>query len=185
MQGDALLRGKSIYLDVVERDDMETIGPWWRSLTLQQFLNPGRMMPQGMQDELEWFEGARKNQDLVLFGIRTTAEDRIIGTTTLMQFNWRTRKCLFGIAIGDQSVWNKGYGTEATALAIRYGFLELNLNRIQLYVYEFNARGIRAYEKAGFVREGTLRENLYRDGRYWDEYVMGIIRSDWEQRAGV
>jgi RimJ/RimL family protein N-acetyltransferase len=59
--------------------------------------------------------------------------------------------------------------------------MRVNLNRIQLFVYSFNPRAIRAYEKAGFRIEGTLRENIYRDGRYWDEYVMAILRSDWEQ----
>jgi RimJ/RimL family protein N-acetyltransferase len=181
MLGDALVRGERVYLDAVERSDMETIGPWWRSLTLQQYLNPGAMMPQGMDDELDWFDAARKNTDLYLFGIRTQADDRLIGTTTLMQFNWRCRKCLFGIAIGDQSAWNKGYGSEATALALRYGFMELNLNRIQLFVYSFNSRAVRAYEKAGFAIEGTLRENLFRDGRYWDEYVMAVLRGDWQR----
>jgi len=47
-------------------------------------------------------------------------------------------------------------------------------------------RGIRAYEKAGFRKEGVLRQDVFRAGRYWDTILMAILRQEWEQqdRAG-
>lgn len=180
MLGDALLVGERVFLDALDREDMETVGPWWRSLTLQQYLSPGRIVPMTMEDEMAWFDSVRKNDDVILFAIRLAESRRIIGTTSLMQFNWRSRKCFFGIAIGDQGAWGRGYGTDATRLMLRYAFLELNLHRVSLWVYAFNERAIRAYKRAGFRIEGTLRENLYRDGRYWDEHIMGALREEWE-----
>jgi RimJ/RimL family protein N-acetyltransferase len=82
------------------------------------------------------------------------------------------------IAVKDQ--WNKGFGTEATKLFVAYGFETLNLNRIELRVYEYNARAIRVYEKVGFKHEGSLREDHYRQGRYWNTHVMSILRSEWK-----
>jgi len=61
----------------------------------------------------------------------------------------------------------------------RYGFEELNLNRIWLRVYDTNPRARKAYEKAGFVYEGTLRQAEYKHGRYIDVHVMSILKSDW------
>lgn len=180
MLGDTLLRGERVYLDAVDREDMQVVGPWWRSLTLQQFVSPGIMRPMTMEDELGWFESTRKNADVMLFAIRLVDGNEIIGTTTLGDFDHRCRKCGFGIAIGDQTAWGKGYGSEATALAVRYGFLELNLHRIQLAVYAYNERAVRAYTKVGFTVEGTLRDSMYRYGRYWDEYIMAILRRDWD-----
>lgn len=73
----------------------------------------------------------------------------------------------------------KGYGTEAIELVLDFVFEELKLNRLQLEVYSHNERGLRAYEKNGFKREGVLREALYYQGAFSDEIIMAIIRSDY------
>lgn len=93
---------------------------------------------------------------------------------------------MFGIVIGEKDCWGKGYGTEVTRLMVWHGFQNLNLNRIWLNVYDFNPRGIRAYEKAGFKKEGALRQAMYAEGKYHDTFVMGILREEWEagQRTG-
>ena len=84
--------------------------------------------------------------------------------------------------IGEKEYWNQGYGTETMRVMCRYGFEELNLNRIWLRVYETNPRGRNAYQKAGFVHEGTLREAEYKRGRYIDVHVMSVLKSDWLRR---
>ncbi|MCL4252318.1 MAG: GNAT family N-acetyltransferase, partial [Anaerolineae bacterium] len=62
---------------------------------------------------------------------------------------------------------------------LRFAFMDLNLHRLELNVFSYNARAIRSYEKIGFMREGVLRETLYRDGVYHDIHVMGILRREW------
>jgi diamine N-acetyltransferase len=85
----------------------------------------------------------------------------------------------FGIFIGDKSLWDKGYGTEAVELLLLHGFQTLNLNRIYLRVYSTNLRAKRSYEKAGFVLEGTLRQAMYRHGQYADIHIMSVLRPEW------
>ncbi len=48
-------------------------------------------------------------------------------------------------------------------------------------MYEYNARAIRSYEKAGFREEGRKREGRFWNGRYWDVLEMGLL--DREFRA--
>jgi len=64
----------------------------------------------------------------------------------------------------------------------RYGFEELNLNRIWLRVYDTNPRARKAYEKAGFVYEGTLRQAEYKHGRYIrcardEHFKIGLVKN--------
>ncbi len=73
---------------------------------------------------------------------------------------------------------SKGHGTEAVKLLCRFGFADLNLHRIYLHVFETNSRAIRAYEKSGFVREGSLREAAFIDGKWLDVAVMGLIKNN-------
>jgi RimJ/RimL family protein N-acetyltransferase len=79
--------------------------------------------------------------------------------------------------------WNKGFGTEAMKLILRYAFDLLNLNRISLTVFEYNARAILSYEKAGFRVEGQHRKWVNRDGKRWDLISMGILQSEWREVA--
>jgi diamine N-acetyltransferase len=85
----------------------------------------------------------------------------------------------FGIAIGEKEEWNKGYGTDALRAICDFGFGALRLERIGLMVYEGNARGRRAYEKAGFTMEATLRHAHFARGQHEDVHVMSLLRDEW------
>ena len=84
-----------------------------------------------------------------------------------------------GIVIGEKEYWGKGYGTEAVKTMLRYAFHELGLNRVELETYSFNPRAQRCYERAGFRREGVRRGALYRDGKFHDIIIMGILREEF------
>ncbi|MPN59392.1 Spermidine N(1)-acetyltransferase [bioreactor metagenome] len=62
---------------------------------------------------------------------------------------------------------------------MRYGFEALNLNRIQLEVFDFNPRALAVYRKTGFVLEGTSREAFYFNGRPVDVHQMAILRREY------
>jgi len=49
-------------------------------------------------------------------------------------------------------------------------------------VFKFNERAIHTYEKIGFKVDATLRDNIFKDGKYQDELVMSILRSEWEEK---
>ena len=67
----------------------------------------------------------------------------------------------------------------------KHGFESLNLHRIELHVREGNERGIRAYERVGYKREGLLREDVFIEGRYQNTIVMSLLREEWDaKRSG-
>jgi RimJ/RimL family protein N-acetyltransferase len=115
----------------------------------------------------------------VHLGIALRESDRLVGATGLHHTDLRNRHAAFGIVIGEKDFWGKGLGSEATRLVVGYAFGTLNLNRVWLEVYEYNPRAARVYEKAGFRVEGRLRQDTFRDSRYWDTLVMGILRDEW------
>jgi len=114
-----------------------------------------------------------------LFTICESSSDIPIGVTGLFRIDFISRAAIFFIAIYNPEFWSKGYGKEATKLLLKYSFDILNLNRIQLHVAKSNVKGVKAYEKAGFKIEGTLREAMYHNNEYIDFYVMGILRKEY------
>jgi [ribosomal protein S5]-alanine N-acetyltransferase len=171
------LVGDKVYLRPLERGDAPVIVSWLNDYDVTRFLRAYR--PMTLRAEEEFIDRAGQSDNLSL-GIALRNGDRLIGGTGLHEFDQRCRRASFGIFIGPREEWGKGYGTEVTRLMVAHAFETLNLNRLALQVYEYNARGIRAYEKVGFRREGVLRQDMFRDGRYWDTIVMGILREDWK-----
>lgn len=73
-----------------------------------------------------------------------------------------------GYFIGEP-YWNKGIMTTAVNLITEFGFKELGLARIHTGVYEYNPASQRVLEKCGFVKEGTFRKSVFKNGQLWDE----------------
>ena len=117
-----------------------------------------------------------KRSDLVIFVIEERSTATAIGTCQLLNVNWRHRNAELQIRIGDTACRGRGLGAEAVRLLCDFGFADLNLHRIYLHVFATNNRAIGAYEKAGFVREGLLRQAAYIDGQWVDVVLMGLIR---------
>lgn len=87
----------------------------------------------------------------------------------------------FGIFIGENSARGKGFGTETTILFTRYGLKDLGLHRLSLRVLDGNDGAYKAYEKAGFKKEGTFRDMVYLDGEYRDVIFMSLLADDLKQ----
>ncbi len=172
------LIGQALYLRPVERADAPLLQGWINNpdITRTILSRP----PINLQAEEEYIDRVtRSEHDLVLL-IVLRETDRPIGAVGLHQIDFRNRHACFGITLGEPSEWGKGHGTEATRLIVAHAFETLNLNRLWLQVYEYNERALRCYERVGFKKEGVLRQENYREGRYWDTLVMGILRSEWK-----
>jgi diamine N-acetyltransferase len=175
-----MLYGKRIRLRANERNDLPKFVEWLNDPEVRRYLSTS--MPISQAAEEQWFENMLKRPpEEQSLGIEIKDQDgwKLIGNCGFFDINWRTRSAEVGLFIGEKSLWNKGYGTEVMQLLLQHGFRTLNLNRIYLRVDTENLGGVRAYEKAGFIQEARLRQAAFREGRYGDDLIMSVLRSDW------
>ena len=131
-------------------------------------------------DEIDRFFAARVvGPDALAMAIPVRGTERLIGSCAFGQLDPDNGSALFHITIGEKDAWGHGYGTETSRLMVEHAFGSLGLHRIALAVFEFNARAIRAYLRAGFRVEGRSREAIWRDGRWWDEIQMSVLSDEW------
>ena len=141
-------------------------------------------LPMSLEDEEAWFTGMLNRplaEHPMVIEIQHGEDWIPVGNCGFHNIDWRARAAEVGIFIGEKSLWNQGYGSEAMGLLLKHGFNTLNLNRIALDVYESNPRAIRSYEKAGFVHEGRKRQAMYKDGSYIDILIMSVLKSEWKE----
>lgn len=90
------------------------------------------------------------------------------------------RICLF--RAGERG---KGIGTWAVEITRDFAFAELQLHRLGLDVFSFNPRAERAYRRAGFQREGVLRDAIKDGEQYADDILMAILEDEWRRMKGL
>lgn len=179
-----LLRGEHVRLAVEDPQTIaEAFSRWWRDSEYWRLQAAESCQPRSAKAIKEWLEKEmeKSSPEFYLFTIRTLDEDRLIGEIGLDGVQWSHGASYVGIGIGERERWGKGYGTDAMQIILRFAFMELNLQRVSLTVFDYNPRAIRSYEKVGFVYEGRERGALRRDGSRHDILFMGILREEWQQ----
>jgi RimJ/RimL family protein N-acetyltransferase len=134
----------------------------------------------GYKDPTKWRKAYEENG--LLGGERSVLIIDSVDGEELGFLSWRPGSGLppcweIGISLWPHAR-GQGYGAEAQAQLVRYLFANTPCNRIQAFTELDNIAEQRALEKAGFTREGVMRELNFRDGAWRDEVVYGIIRSD-------
>lgn len=108
-------------------------------------------------------------------------DGELIGTIALHNIAWRNGYAELGymLAAAHQG---QGLGTEAVRLTINHVFNNSDLRRLFATISAANAASIALVERLGFTREGVLREHYLIQGKYHDEVVYGLLKSEWNGR---
>lgn len=77
-----------------------------------------------------------------------------------------------------RSYWGKGIAAEALREVIRFGFLKVNLNRIEAYHSINNYASGKVMQKAGMKFEGRLRQKYRSHNGFQDCDMYAILRDD-------
>ncbi|MDG4656913.1 GNAT family protein [Ectobacillus antri] len=173
---DNIFEGTYVRLGMARSEDVEVMAKWGESSVYLRHVDTDIAFPGGRE-----FTGGLKSNS-VSFRLRSKETDMLVGFVALHGIEWNNRTGLLAIGIGEEHLRNKGYGTDALQLILRYAFYELNLDRVGLDVISYNQRAIRTYEKVGFIVEGAMRSAVYRDGKRYDRIIMGILKSEWEAK---
>jgi [ribosomal protein S5]-alanine N-acetyltransferase len=173
------LQGHQVYLRSLERTDLQLMAEWLNDSDVTRLLFMG-LFPANLESLIAQWERDRSNPEEVTFAVCEKTSNQFIGTTGLYRIHWVMRTGEFRVFLGDKRVWNRGIGTECAKWMVVYGFEKLNLNKVWLGVNADNTGGVKAYQKAGFVHEGVLRQEQYRNFRYYDAIRMSILRSEYE-----
>jgi RimJ/RimL family protein N-acetyltransferase len=174
------LSGSQVYVRGLERGDLASMVEWINDHEVTRLLFTGAR-PANLELLAEQWERDQRNQNEMTLAVCDKQTDAFIGTTGLYSINWIMHSAEFRVYLGNKTFWNRGIGTECTKLMVVYGFEKINLNRVWLGVNAENIGGVRAYEKAGFVKEGVLRQEQYRNFRYYDVIRMSLLRSEYDK----
>ncbi|MBD3296632.1 MAG: GNAT family N-acetyltransferase [Candidatus Omnitrophica bacterium] len=179
MADNVFIDGNKIYLRALEKSDLKNVLKWVNDPDVTYYMVTGQK-PSTLQDLEKDYEATAGSGRDIVFAMIDKQTNRHIGNIGL--YNIRPVSCIteLRIIIGEKNVWGKGVGAEACMLIVKYAFDRLNLNKVFLGVNKDNNGGVKCYVNAGFVEEGVLRDEIYRNGRFYDALRMSILKKEYE-----
>lgn len=164
-------------------DDADQLINWSRSAEyLAQWAGIGFTYPLTKEQIIKSLEGANDiyRSESLAFKVVIKETGEIIGHISLCKIDRvHLSARISKVVIGNERVKGKGIGSQMINEILKIGFEELKLHRISLGVFDFNKSAIACYEKAGFKKEGLLREIMKVNNKYWNLIEMSVLDREW------
>src|SRR5687768_9973987 len=179
-----MIAGEHVILRAFERDDAERCYRWMNDPNIVRTLKS--RYPIAFQNEIEWLDRAMHGSSSDAerhFAIERKDDRTHIGNASIHDIEWVSRIASFGLFVGEPSAWNRGFGSDAIRTLVRFAFDEMNLRKLRIDVFDYNDRAKHILESHGFVQEGRLRREFFRDGMYHDLVILSTFRDDTPQET--
>lgn len=136
---------------------------------------------QSIEDTKEFLSFALsqyEQKELAPWGIEWKGTGKLIGTIDFVGWKIPHRGAEIGYVL-SQDWWGQGIATEAAKEVIKFGFMHMDLVRIQARCFVENAGSERVMQKAGMTYEGVIRKGMYAKGRHHDLKMYSILRDEY------
>jgi len=174
-----MFEGQKVRFRTYSIEDIPLRLKFINDIEIANCLTDGMPYPITRREEERWYEDINSASDRYKFAIEAIDTNEFIGGCSINDVDWKNSVATIGLFIGNKNYWGKGYGSDAMNVLISFVFNHMNINKIRLITYSFNDRAIKSFEKCGFVVEGVLRKEVYKNGCYYDKIAMGMLREEY------
>ena len=172
-----MIQGKSIYLRELSVEDVSIeYMNWMNDYEVVKFTE-SRYVVHTLESLKEFILNV-KNDYNYCFAIIDKQSSKHVGNIKIGNIHPIYKYADVGLIIGNKNFYGKGIATEALKLCIEFAFKQLKLHRLWAGIYDVNIGSIKAFEKAGFVREGCEKEKCLFEGKRIDCYIYGIVNEN-------
>lgn len=177
----ARLIGENIILREYIKEDIPHINKFANDYEIVKYLSDIFITNHTLENTTDYYNSVAANTSTGSLNYIISEKESLkyLGQIDIIKIDWINRIGTLGVVIADQDNLDKGIGSQAIRLLLKYVFDRINLNKVELTVHEFNKRALSCYRKCGFVQEGIIRESLYREGKYYNTVNMGILKREF------
>jgi len=175
-----MIKGEITGLRAVEKEDLFLLRDWRNISSFRRNFREVREL--SMYNQERWIEAIHHRSTDFMFVIVDLLSGKAIGAAGLLYVDWINRSADFSFYIGDQEKYidQEGIAFDAASILINYGFNNLNLNKIWMELYEFDALKLNFFQKDfNFKVDGKLRQNCFEEGKYWDSYILSLLKDEY------
>lgn len=177
-----ILTAKLTYLKEINSDDFQKIVNWINDSKFNQFLYQG-WKKTTVEDFANQVREEQTDENAEIFSQFNKENNELVGWCGLYfpksEQHRNARKAEIRSFVGTE-FWGSGFGTEQYVLLVKYGFENIDLNRIYFGTHEKNIGTQKIYEKLGFKCESILRQDYYRN-EFADIYQYAVLKNEYDE----
>ncbi len=163
-------------------DDVERLTFLKNNKTAARLLG-GNTPTYSIEDISRWVNAHNSKQDELLLVVVDTLRNEIIGHVGLYDIDSVSGKTEYGILLADDESRGKGYGTKCTMTLLDYAFNTLKLHKVTAEVLAENKASEAMFKKCGFLIDGILRDDVFKNDRYYNVLAMSILSTDFNKMS--
>jgi RimJ/RimL family protein N-acetyltransferase len=171
-----------IELKYFESSDFKQLIDWIDSPEfLIQWSGPAFTYPLNDKQLEKYIENANnENAETLVYKVMDKEMGEVIGHISLRNIDTKNKSARMGkVLVGNKNSRGKRIGQQMIKEILNIAFDQLQLHRVSLGVFDFNISAITCYEKAGFIKEGLLRDFRKNGDEYWSLWEMSILENEW------
>ncbi|WP_191567355.1 GNAT family N-acetyltransferase [Metabacillus idriensis] len=132
-------------------------------------------------DEIFWYQSIFEKNTGIRWGITLKGQERVIGSCGFLNIDPQHYRSEIGFEL-SKDFWGQGIASEAFEVVIKYGFEQLNLQRIQALIEPPNISSKKLVERKGFIKEGLLRNYEFTCGKFDDLFMYSLLKQDFDNQ---
>tara|TARA_R110002110_G_scaffold76315_3_gene201152 strand:+ start:997 stop:1551 length:555 start_codon:yes stop_codon:yes gene_type:complete len=173
---------KNIAIRAIEKSDLPILQDWRNNEDLRRYFREYREF--SMLQKEDWYEKMIFDNRFEMFMVLDSAV-RPIGAAGFTYIDWLNRHCDLHFYIGQEGAWiDKEYAPNVLELMLYRGFNFLNMNKIWAEIYEIDIHKKSFFQDAGFEVDACLRQHYYYNGKYYNSYILSLLKEDWSHEKG-
>lgn len=176
------MKDSRVYLRALEPMDYKTSINWRKDDEIWGMLGGTKYFVSEAYEK-QWVEKTIFDSKDVKLAICLKENNRYIGNVYMTNIDMQKQSCHSHILIGEKDCWGKGYAKEALTLLCDYMFAERNIHRIQAIVLESNQASLKMHQKCGYKIDGLMRDSVFKDGKFQNQYILSLLKDDFEMRG--
>lgn len=170
-----------IAIRAIEKEDLPLLHKWRNNENLRKYFREYREF--SMMQKNKWYEDMTFDNNFEMFMITDQEKESMpIGVTGFTYIDWLNRHCDLHFYIGHDAAWiDEKYAPDAFELALKRAFHFLNMNKVWAEIYEIDNKKLDFFKERGFSVDACHRQHYYYDGKYYDSYILSMLRGDYEK----
>ena len=159
-----------------QEKDLEMLREWRMRPEITKYMNTEPQLT--IEDQKRWFAKISKEEDSFYWILEV--DDIPVGLVSLVKWDKTNKIIHTGIYIAVKEKRSMSLLIDLTVNLNVFAFEKLKVNKVAKEFLDINQDYIHFYERFGFKKEGVLRAAIYKNGKYHDLHLLGMLKDEWE-----
>lgn len=171
-----MIEGVTVDLRKMDESDIEQVRIWRNSKEVSEHMLSRNSISQ--EQQVKWFQSVKENDSQIYFIIQSKSGSKL-GVVNFNSIDKKNRTAEPGLYIGDLKERNSLFGMEAYFLLLKYGFEQLDIEKVYGTALASNPTALKMNKSFGYTIEEVVKKGIFIDGVSCEVVKLYLLKKDF------